>query len=108
MPQDQAPGDGKEQSARKAEPQVRHDVSDGKKRCGSALPATTDLAGRPLVLPSVDLLERGIGTFSSMDICRLKGIVDSQSESLSEEAKTATHWRQVQEEDDEREAKRAA
>ena len=104
MSQDTAPGGGMEQSAREAEPQVRHDVSDGKRRCGSALPATTDLAGRPLVLPSVDLLERGIGTFSSMDNCRLNGIVDTHVESPSEKAKTAAHW-QVQ---DEREAKRTA
>ena len=60
MSQDGAPGDDMDQSAREAEPQVRHDVSDGKGRCGSALPATTDLAGRPLVLLSVGLVESGI------------------------------------------------
>ena len=53
MSQDGAgPGDargaGVERNASETEPQVRHDVADGKRRCGSALPATTDLAGRPL------------------------------------------------------------
>ena len=39
---------------------------------------------------------------------QVRTFVTSQVESLSVEAKTAAHWRQVQEEDDEREAKRAA
>ena len=76
MSQDGAPGNDLDHSAREADPQVRHDVSDGKRRCGSGF-------------PSVDLVERGICTFSNMDICRVKGIVDSQVESLSEEAKNS-------------------
>ena len=59
MSQDGAPGDNMDQSAREAEPQVPHDVSDGQRRCGLALPATTDLVGRPLVHRNQHVLSCG-------------------------------------------------
>ena len=103
---DDAPGAGMEHNSPEGEPQVRHDVSDGKRRCGSALPATTDLAERPLATPSVELFERGITSYSSVEMTRLKGIVDLRIEALNDEANKAAHWNQVQEEDDEHEALR--
>ena len=54
MSQNGAPAQGDalgvvvEKTAPDPEPQVLLDVAEGKKRCGSALPATTNLAGRPL------------------------------------------------------------
>ena len=54
------------------------------------------------MLPSVD-----IGTFSDADNFRLRGIIEAQVESESEEAKTAAHWQQLQEEDAVREAERS-
>ena len=38
----------------------------------------------------------------------MKGIIDAQVESQSEEAKTAAHWQQLGEEDEAREAERTA
>ena len=51
MSQDGAPAQGDalgavvEKPSPEPEPQVRLDAADGKRRCGSALPATTNLAG---------------------------------------------------------------
>ena len=102
-----APGAGVERHAPETATQVRLDVAEGKRRCGSALPATTDLACRPLSAPSVELFERGIATYNAMDIARLKGIVDSRIEAMQDAANNAAHWAQVQEEDDERELMRS-
>ena len=62
---------------------------------GACISALLDGAGNPLVLPSVDLLARGISTFSDVDIRRLKGIIDAQVESQGEDAKTNAHWPQL-------------
>ena len=83
---DDAPGAGMGHNAPEAESQVRHDVFDGRKSCGSALPATTDLAGRQLATLSDELFERGIATYSSVEMARLKGVVDFRIEVLNDEA----------------------
>ena len=49
------------------------------------------------MLSSFDLLERGISTFSDVDIHRLKRIVDALVESRSEQSKTNAHWQELQE-----------
>ena len=77
------------------------------RRARVALPATTDLAGRPLLAPSVELFERGIATYNEIEIAWLKGIVDSRIEAMQDAANNAAHWAQVQEEDDERELMRS-
>ena len=109
MSQDGAPAQGVvgETTAPDPEKQVRIDVADGKKRCGSALPATTNLAGRPLSAPSVELFESGIGVYSGVEIARLKSIVDSRIQATQDAADTDAHWAQVQEMDDERELMRS-
>ena len=68
---DDAPGACVERHVPETETQVRHDVAEGKRRCGSAPPATTDLAGRPLSAPSVELFVRGTATYNEMEIARL-------------------------------------
>ena len=66
-----------ETTAPDPEPQVRLDVADGRRRSGSAFPAT-NLAGRPLSAPSVALFERGICVYSKFEVARLKSIIDSR------------------------------
>ena len=52
-----------------------------------------DGAGNPLVLPSIDLLERGDASVSDVsDLPHLKGTVDAQVEFQSEEATTAAQY----------------
>ena len=98
MSQDGAPAQGDalgvvvETTAQGAEPQVRLDVADGNRRCGSALPATTNLAGRPLSAPTVELFERGIGVYSGLELARLKSIIDSRVEALQDDADNDAHW----------------
>ena len=104
---DDAPGACVERHVPETETQVRHDVAEGKRRCGSAPPATTDLAGRPLSAPSVELFVRGTATYNEMEIAQLKGIVDSRIEAVQDASNNAAHWAQVQEEDDERELMRS-
>ena len=78
-----------------------------KRGCGSALLATTNLAGRPLSAPSVELFERGIGVKSGVEIARLKSIVDPRFQAMQDAADTDAQWAQVQEEEDERELMRS-
>ena len=86
MSQKGAPGDNMDQSVWEAEPQVRHDVSDGK-RCGSALPAgpcrkTAGASlGRIVGMRNQHILKCG-------HLLRERDwIVDAQVEVRSEEAK---------------------
>ena len=113
MSQDGAPAQGDalgvvvEKTAPDPEPQVRHDVADGKRRCGSALPATTNLPGPPLSAFRLSCLSVVSPCINETEIARLNSIVDSRLEAMQDAADTAAHLAQVQEEDDEGELMRS-